>query len=69
MKLLMKGRKNMNDKSIDNIKTVLKEVCQKDDLKFEFLEKLLETELLTDVTDEDKIKTLEKLIDMEVENV
>lgn len=59
----------MNDKSIDNIKTVLKEVCQKDDLKFEFLEKLLETELLTDVTDEDKIKTLEKLIDMEVENV
>lgn len=59
----------MNDKSFENIKEVLNKTLSKNEYKVDFLLKLLEVELKLELSDEDKIKYLKSLIDLEGKNV
>jgi 3-dehydroquinate dehydratase len=64
----MKEKKdnNMNETSLNNIKQVLKEFSEENNLNYDFLTSLLETELLDNLDEKDKIKAITNLINMEV---
>ena len=56
----------MHKTSLENIKEVLKAGIRDTDLEYEFLVRLLEIELLAEISDEEKIKTLDNYIDLEI---
>ena len=56
----------MNETSLNNIKQVLKEFSEENNLNYDFLTSLLETELLDNLDEKDKIKAITNLINMEV---